>query len=68
MDFFKQEYWNGLPFPTLGGLPNPGIEPRFPACSVLAGGFFTTEPPLRTVFNPLFNVRESYDSEAFITW
>ena len=68
MEFFKQEYWNGLPFPTLWGLPNPGMEPVSPASSVLTGGFFTTEPPLRTVFNPLFNVCGSYDSEAFITW
>ena len=26
-----QEYWSGLPFPTPGDLPNPGIEPRSPA-------------------------------------
>jgi len=31
-----------LPFPSPGDLPDPGIEPVFPA---LAGGFFTTEPP-----------------------
>ena len=29
--FSKQEYWSGLPFPSLGNLPNPGIEPRSPA-------------------------------------
>ena len=29
-------------FPPPGGLPDPGMEPRFPA---LAGGYFTTEPP-----------------------
>ena len=42
MGFPKQEYWSGLPFPLLGHLPDPGIEPVSPA---LAGGFFTTEPP-----------------------
>ena len=42
MEFSRQEYWIGLPFPTLGDLPNPRIEPRSPA---LAGRFFTTEPP-----------------------
>ena len=26
MEFFRQEYWSGLPFPTPGGLPNPGIK------------------------------------------
>ena len=30
MDFFRQEYWSGLPFPSPGDLPNPGIEPRSP--------------------------------------
>ena len=28
MGFSKQEYWSGLPFPSPGNLPNPGIEPR----------------------------------------
>ena len=31
MGFFRQEYWSGLPFPSPGNLPNPGIEPRSPA-------------------------------------
>ena len=31
MGFPKQEYWSGLPFPSPGDLPNPGIEPRSPA-------------------------------------
>ena len=31
MRFFRQGYWSGLPFPSLGELPNPGIEPRSPA-------------------------------------
>ena len=42
MGFPKQEYWSGLPFPSLGALSEPGIQPVSPA---LAGGFFTTEPP-----------------------
>ena len=28
--FSRQEYWSGLPFPSSGDLPNPGIEPRSP--------------------------------------
>ena len=28
MGFSRQEYWGGLPFPSLGDLPDPGIEPR----------------------------------------
>ena len=39
--FPMQEYWSGLPFPFPRDLPDPGIEPVFPA---VAGGFFTTEP------------------------
>ena len=31
MEFSRQEYWSGLPFPSLGDLPNPGVEPRSPA-------------------------------------
>ena len=42
MEFSRQEYWSGLPFPPPGDLPNPGIEPMSPA---LAGGFFTPELP-----------------------
>ena len=30
-EFSRQEYWSGLPFPSLGDLPDPGIEPGFPA-------------------------------------
>ena len=31
MGFSRQEYWSGLPFPSPGNFPNPGIEPRSPA-------------------------------------
>ena len=34
MEFSRQEYWCGLPFPFPGNLPNPGIEPRSPALQV----------------------------------
>ena len=36
-----KKYWSGLPFPTPGDLPNPGIKPASLASSALAGGFFT---------------------------
>ena len=42
MGFSRQEYWSGLPFPSPGDLPNPGIKPRSPALQVDA---FTSEPP-----------------------
>ena len=31
MGFSRQEYWSGLPFPSPGDLPDPGVEPRSPA-------------------------------------
>ena len=37
-----QEYWNGLPFPSPGDLPNPGIEPQSPALQVDS---LPSEPP-----------------------
>ena len=43
MGFSRQEYWSGLPFPSPGDLPDPGIEPRSPALQVdfcIANRFF----------------------------
>ena len=31
MGFSRQQYWSGLPFPSPGGLPDPGVEPMSPA-------------------------------------
>ena len=42
MGFSRQEYWSGLPFPSPGDLPNPGIEPR---SSVLQTDALLSEPP-----------------------
>ena len=42
MEFSRQGYWNGLPFPTSGDLPNPEIKPRSPA---LQSDFLLSEPP-----------------------
>ena len=47
VEFFRQGYWRGLPFPTPGDLPDPGIEPVSPLSPAMAGGFFTTKPPGR---------------------
>ena len=47
MRFSREEYRSGLPFPPPGDLPNPGIEPTSVIASALAGGFFTTEPPVK---------------------
>ena len=42
MGFFRQEYWSGLPFPSPGDLPYPGIKPGYPAFQADA---LTSEPP-----------------------
>ena len=42
MEFSRQEYLNGLPFPSLGDLPDPGIKPASPVSLPLAGEFFTS--------------------------
>ena len=44
MGFSRQEYWSGLPFPSPGDLPDPGIEPRSPA---LEADALTSEPPVK---------------------
>ena len=44
-DFSRQEYWSGLPLPSLGDLPDPRIEPKCPVSPALVCGFFTSEPP-----------------------
>ena len=36
MELSRQAYWSGLPFPTAGDLPNPGIKPTSPASLALA--------------------------------
>ena len=45
MGFPRQEYWSGLPFPTPGDLPNPGINPASSAPPTLASEFLTAAPP-----------------------
>ena len=42
MEFSRHEYWSGLPFPSPGDLPNPGIEPGSPA---LQADALPSEPP-----------------------
>ena len=44
VEFSRQEYWSGLPFPLPENLPNPGIKPVSLASPALAGGFFLLEP------------------------
>ena len=43
MEFSRQEYWSGLPFPSSRDLTDPRIEATSPVSPTLAGSFFTTE-------------------------
>ena len=45
MEFLKQEYWSGLPFPPPGDLPDPGIES---VSTTLQVGSLPSEPPGKT--------------------
>ena len=44
MEFSRQEYWSGLPFPPRGDLPHPGIKPESPVSSALQVDSLPTEP------------------------
>jgi len=46
MEFSRQEYWTGLPFPPPGDLPDPRIETTSLASPIVAGGVFTTSAKL----------------------
>ena len=47
MGFSRQEYWNGLPFPSPGDLPDSGIEPKYPA---LQADALLSEPPGKSMY------------------
>ena len=50
VEFSRQEYESGLPFPTPGDLPDSGIEPASPGSPALASGFCTTESLGKQIF------------------
>ena len=64
MEFSRQEYWSGLPFPLLGDLIDPGIESTSPASPTLAGGFFTTSAMWEVLCSCLANKKFSLDTLA----
>ena len=64
MGFPRQESWSGLPFPSPGDLPDPGIKPASPA---LAGGFFTTELPGKPLGQPHSPLKE-HNLRALVTF
>jgi len=50
MEFSRQEYWSGLPFPSPEDLPNPEIEPAPLLSPSLAGGLFNTDATWELVY------------------
>ena len=60
MGFSRQEYWSGLPFPTLVDLPNPGIEPMSLVSPVLAVRFFTTSATWEDSINIVITFIDSH--------
>ena len=57
LEFSRQEHWNGLLFPVPGDLPDTGIEATSLAAPALAGRFFTTVPPGKTVTREATTIR-----------
>ena len=58
IEFFRLEYWSGLPFPSPGDLPDPGTESGSPA---LQSDSLLNEPPGKPtfVFNSVLNVKRN---------
>ena len=56
MEFSRQEYWSGLPFPPPGGLLDSGIELGSLVSPVLAGGLFATEPTGKPPASSIFSI------------
>ena len=61
MGFSRQEYWSGLPFPSPGDLPNPGIEPRSP---VLQADALSSEPPETAISICIFSDSKKFACNA----
>ena len=60
MEFSRQEYWSGLPFPSPGDLPDPGIEPWSPA---LQADALPSEPPGNPEF--IYTTQENRPRSSF---
>ena len=66
MGFSRQEYWSGLPFPSPGDLPDPGIKPRSPS---LQADSLPAEPPGKPsyVSGPILNAQYILKDYIFIS-
>ena len=63
MGFYRQKYWSGLPFPSPGDLPDPGIKPRSPALRAEA---LTSEPPGKLGEGEFNTMMHSFYKRLFI--
>ena len=66
LGFSRQEYWSGLPFPSSGDFPNPGIKPVSLTSLALAGGFFTTATTPKVCMYLSFKASWTSDLLSFI--
>ena len=62
--FSRQEYWSGLPFPSPGDLPDPGIKPESPA---LQADSLPSEPPGKPKLIPA-DTEEIFTESSYITY
>ena len=62
MGVSRQEYLNGLPFPSPGDLPDTGIEPVSLMSPALSGGFFTTNATWEALTQGIFQQEKSYQA------
>ena len=62
LGFSRQEYWSGLPFPSPGDLPDPGIELVSLVSPALASGFFMTSATWEACYYkaPQFNINKKF--------
>ena len=63
MGFSRQEYWSGLPFPSPGDLPDPGIEPRSPALQAEAFTLWATREAHKDFAKDLDWESEGYEED-----
>ena len=69
MRFSRQEYWSGLPFPSPGNLPDPGIEPTSLASLACAGRLFTAESPGKLpIGNITSQTQSTFTYYPFLSW
>ena len=64
MEFSTQEYWSGLPFPSPGDLPNPGIEPWSPS---LQADSLLSEPSEKTINILVVNFSLFYERKKIVS-